>query len=371
MAWVRSKKYRGVFRIEGKRGTSYGIDYVNPQTGQRIRKVIKGAKSETAAFEARSIEIADAKRGAFNKAYGIRDGRRPVLFEEMAKLYLKQWSANNKHYRTDKNRIGILTEFFKGKLMSDITPFMVEKFKSVQVKRVSKNTVNKYLSLGSQIFTKAKLWNKYSGINPFLEISRYKIVKGKKPGHLEPEQVSAIMAEIKHETKRAMVEYAFNTGWRISEITRLKWDDVDIDNGRAWIVDPKNTNTVEIELNDRAVEILRNQPHYGDHVFCHKNGRPFRTGISGVFKEAAKRAGVPLPPRRAWHILRRTWASMFLQAGGDVETLRQLGNWKDFSMPMWYAGAANVEHKKKILNRIPELHVKNKSKVARVVNIND
>lgn len=368
MAWIRSKKYTGVFRIDGKRGTSYGIDYVNPATGQRVRRVIKGAKSEARAFEARSIEIADAKRGVFNKAYGIQD-RRPVLFESMVKLYLTQWSAENKHHYTDACRANVLTGFFHGKLMSDITPFMVEKFKSTQAKRVSKNTVNKYLSLGSQVFIKAKLWNKYSGINPFLEVSRYKIKKGKKPGYLEPGQVAAIMAEIKNDTKRAMVEYAFNTGWRISEMTGLKWDDVDIDNSKAWIVDPKNSNTVEIQLNDRATEIIKNQPRCGDYVFGKKNGDRFRTGISGVFREAAKRAGVYLPPRRAWHILRRTWASMFLQNGGDVETLRQLGNWKDFSMPMWYAGEANTEHKKKILNRIPKLDGKNMSKVMDMKNI--
>lgn len=351
---IRSKKYPGVFKIKGKKGVSFGIDYIHPQTGRRVRKVVKNATSEQSAFEARSIEIADAKRGAFNKAYGVHDRGKPVLFEDMAELYLKNWSAENKDPRTDKGRIGALTSFFKGKLMSDLTPFMIEKFKITKSKEVSRNTVNKYLSLGSQIFIKARLWRKYTGTNPFLEVSRFKIKKGKKPGCLTPEQVGAIMVEIKHQVKRDMVEFAYNSGWRISEITGLKHDDVDLDRGCAWIVDPKNSNTVEIELNDRAVELIRIQPHSGEHVFCHKNGRPFKTGIPGVFKEAAKRAGVPLPARRAWHILRRTWASMFLQNGGDVETLRQLGNWRDYSMPMWYAEAANYENKKKILNQIPK-----------------
>ncbi|WP_028315890.1 hypothetical protein [Desulfatibacillum aliphaticivorans] len=46
---------------------------------------------------------------------------------------------------------------------------------------------------------------------------------------------------------------------------------------------------------------------------------------------------------------------MMLQNGCDVETLRVLGNWKDYSMPMWYADAGSPEHKKRILNRMPEL----------------
>ena len=363
MTTIKSKKYHGVYRRDGKTGVSFGIDYTHPQTGARVRKMLKDATSEQAAFEARSIEIADAKRGAFNKAYGIHDGRRPFLFEDMADLYIENWSKGNKDVRTDRGRIRILKDHFKGKLLSDITPFMVEKFKIDRANEVSKNTVNKYLSLGSQIYEKAKLWDKFCGINPFIEVSRYRIKRGKKPGCLTPEQVGAIMAEIKHPVKRDMVEFAYNTGWRIGEITSLCWDDIDIDRGCAWVVDPKNSNTVEIKLSDRAVEIIKAQPKRSDYVFCMLNGKRFKTGLHEGFIQAAKRARVELPPRRAWHILRRTWASMFLQNGGDVESLRQLGNWRDYSMPMWYAEAANGNVMRSILNRIPHPVNENETKV--------
>jgi hypothetical protein len=46
-----------------------------------------------------------------------------------------------------------------------------------------------------------------------------------------------------------------------------------------------------------------------------------------------------------------------LQSGCDVETLRVLGNWKDFQMPLWYAEAAGTEQRKKALNRIPDLNL--------------
>ncbi|HYA02590.1 MAG TPA: tyrosine-type recombinase/integrase, partial [Syntrophobacteria bacterium] len=91
------------------------------------------------------------------------------------------------------------------------------------------------------------------------------------------------------------------------------------------------------------------------YVFCHKNGKPYRTNLHKVFKSAAEKAGVWLPPRKAWHILRRTWASNFLQAGGDVESLRVQGNWKDFTMPLWYAEAADEERRKAILAKMPDL----------------
>ena len=232
---------------------------------------------------------------------------------------------------------------------------VVEKYKMARAKSVKKSTVNKEISLGSQVFQKAIEWKKFNGENPFRGAKRFKIKKSKKPGSLSPEEVSAIISEIKHPVKRDMVEFDFNTGWRISEIRRLKWADVDLETGRAWITDPKNNEPAEIELNDVAVAIIRRQNRRNENVFCHLNGKPFKTNIHVALKNAAAWAGVILPPRKAWHILRRTWASIMLQNGCDVETLRELGNWKDYSMPMWYADAGNSEHKRKLLNRIPRL----------------
>ena len=367
----KRSRYNGVFAVKGKLRTSYGIDYVHPQTGQWVRKIIKGCQSESQAAGIRSLEIGDAARGALKKAYGLKLAGPPVLFDDMVTVYLDTWAKANRDYRTAKHRASVLRRAFTGKLMSDITPWVIEKFKTSEAKEKSKNTVNKYLSLGSQIYEKAMEWGKYEGENPFIKASRFKIKKGKKPGSLSPEEVTAIMSEIRNSVKRAMVEFAFNTGWRISEITRLKWENVNLQRGCAWIVDPKNGESVEIELNDRALVIISEQTNRGDFVFCHMNGEAFKTGLRDVFKKAAERAGVDLPPRKAWHILRRTWASMFLQAGGDVETLRVLGNWKDYSMPMWYADSSRTERRREVLNRLPDLNGRKKAETEKPNKLTD
>lgn len=364
---VRSKKYPGVYRVDGKAGVSFGISYTHPTTGQRIRKIVKDATSEAQAADARAIEVADAKRGAFNKAYSISDKGRAILFEDAVGLYLKNWSAINKHLHTDEARAGALIAAFEGKLMSDITPFAVERFKRTMAKGLTQSTVNKYLALGSQVYEKMKdksfVQEPYTGDNPFRQVKRYKIKKKKKPGSLTPDQVAAIIAEIDHPVKRAMVEFGYQTGWRISEITNLKWDDVNLDQGVAWIADPKNDSPDDIVLSARALEIIKAQPRISDTVFCKLNGDPYKTGLHHGFKAAADRAGVYLPPRKAWHILRRTWASMFLQAGGDVETLRVLGNWKDYKMPLWYADSAEADHQRKTLGKIPKLSGRNLAEI--------
>lgn len=370
----KNNTHRGVYTRKGKTGISYGIDYVHPLTGLRVKKILKDVASEAEALRLRGIELADARRGAINKAYGLKEKTRAVSFQDMIALYCGWSKENKKSWKTDEYKGEILKEAFKGKLMSDINPFVLEKYKVTRAKVVQKVTVNKDLIFGSQVFKKAIEWKKYTGENPFLNATRFRVLKPKKPGALSPEDVKAIREQITHSVKRDMVDFAFNTGWRISEVRKLKWEDVNKEKGTAWIVDPKNGQSVEIELSDKALEIIKRQDEKSSLVFCKKNGDPWKTNLHTVIVKAAERAKVALPPRKAWHILRRTWASMMLQGGCDVETLRVLGNWKDYSMPMWYAEAGNSEMKKKILNSLPDLDkVSNgteKEQTQKVVNVN-
>jgi integrase len=342
---------RGVFtRKTKKAGVIFWIDYIHPLTNARIRKPLPGVKTEAEAITVRNTELADAVRGV----HGIKPKAKPMLFDSMIKEYLKWSKENKKSWQTDEYRAKPLRKFFKGRLLTDLNPFTVEKYKSKRSKEVTKQTVNKELIFASQVYEKALEWKKFDGLNPF-KGKRYKLPKPKKPGSLEPYEVEAIMSEINHPVKRDMVEFAFNTGWRISEIRGLCWYDVDIEKGIATIVNPKNKNTVEVELNEVALAIIQRQKRRGQYVFCKLNGDNFKTNLNALIGAAATRAGVELPHRKAWHIFRRTWASMMLQAGCDVETLRVLGNWKDHSMPLWYANSANSERKRELLNNLPKL----------------
>jgi integrase len=352
----KNNTHRGVFQRQMKGGIRYGIDYIHPMTGQRVRKIVD-VGTEADALNLRGIELADARRGAINKAYGLKQKPAAVSFKDMVDLYCKWSKENKKSWKTDEHRAKPLRKAFRGKLMSDLNPFVVEKYKAARVKTVQRATVNKELIFGSQVFQKAGEWKKYNGENPFLKAARFRLMKPKKPGALSPEDVKAIRDQITHPIKRDMVDFDFYTGWRISEVRKLKWEDVDLEKGAAWILDPKNGQTAEIELSDKAIEIIKRQEteKRGPYVFCKKNGDPWKTNLHQAIVKAAERAGVTLPKRKAWHILRRTWASMFLQGGGDVETLRVLGNWKDYNMPMWYAEAGDSERKRKILNSLPDL----------------
>lgn len=43
----RYAKYPGVFSYQGKRGVTFGIDYVHPATGRRVRKTVCGESARS------------------------------------------------------------------------------------------------------------------------------------------------------------------------------------------------------------------------------------------------------------------------------------------------------------------------------------
>lgn len=370
---AKSKKFNGVYTVEGKKGTSYGIDYIHPQTNQRVRKILKNVSSMEKAAEIRAIEIADAKRGVLNTVYNIKENKtKPVLFEDMVKAYL-QWYRDNpdkKAWETCVHKAKPLLKAFRGKLMSDINSWMVEKYKNARAKERARSTVNSELTIGSETFAWAIRSEKYSGENPFSKVPRVKI-KIQKTKALSPEQVEAIKDEIKHPIRRDMVAFAFYQGWRISEIRNLKWEDVDLEAGTAWVADPKNGEPVELVLSDMALEIISMQEKRSEYVFCKMNGKPYLHNLWDCIGNAAKRAGVVLPPRKKWHIFRHTWASLMLQNGTDVETLRKMVNWKTAQMPLRYASALNKGKRREKLNQMPKLNGRKMPEIQNMVDISE
>src|SRR5512139_2001939 len=108
-----------------QRGENWYIDFTFK--GQRIRESIgpsrKGAEKVIAK---RKAEIAE------NKYLDVRKDPDPVKFHDFAVEYL-QWAKANKKVSTCARELYIvrnLDKEFAGKNMQDITPWLIEKWKS-------------------------------------------------------------------------------------------------------------------------------------------------------------------------------------------------------------------------------------------------
>jgi len=147
--------------------------------------------------------------------------------------------------------------------------------------------------------------------------------------HLPPHQVGP-------------VAFALETGLRKSNVSQLRWDQVDLERSLAWIHadQAKARRAIPVPLSPSAINILRGQR--GQHptrVFSYL-GRPISNFNTRAFRAAVRAAGIE---DFTWHDLRRTWASWHAQNGTPMHVLQELGGWSDPSMLKVYAHLS-VDH---------------------------
>lgn len=162
---------------------------------------------------------------------------------------------------------------------------------------------------------------------------------------LTRDQQRALLTSAQSDEYGIQFVFLIQTGVRISELTALRWEDVDLskrvihirrsmryDSGR-WIVGPTKSKSGEriIPLSDEAVRILERQRafdrkmkvvgiEWGDLVFLNKKGRPISDHVYNAhLAKVCKSAGIP---RCSVHILRHTFATRCIEAGLSVKTLQ-------------------------------------------------
>jgi integrase len=147
-----------------------------------------------------------------------------------------------------------------------------------------------------------------------------------------------------------LLRFLLYTGVRLGEALALRWADIDLEHGTAWIRREKDGVHSDVRLRDDLRDgIARHGPQEPQQ-------RLFRFHQGGNLKHKLARAklaflGLPCPARRptrwrppvnrlAWvnfHSFRHTWATWMRRAGTDVQGLVATGNWRDMRSAARYA----------------------------------
>ena len=205
------------------RGKSWYIDFY--YEGKRFtEKVGKVAKS--VAEEKLDIKRSEVIRGEW-KPKKVR-----TPFDKFKEQYL-EWSKANKKPRTaerDVVSLGPLHAFFGGKFLSEINPFLIEKYKQKRKEDgVSVRTINIELACLRHMFNMGIKWGKVQK-NPVSEVKLFKEPEGKDRILSAEEEIKLLDAV--RSSKRAnhlepVIMTALKTGMRKSEVLGLKWSNVD------------------------------------------------------------------------------------------------------------------------------------------------
>jgi integrase/recombinase XerD len=143
---------------------------------------------------------------------------------------------------------------------------------------------------------------------------------------------------------RALLEFAYASGVRVSELTGLKVRDLDFEEGLAVVfgkgarerVVPVGRSALRaVDLYMREVRATLAKGETGGCVFLNARGRPLtRMGVWNILRSAVKRAGIR--KRVTPHTLRHSFATHLLEGGADLASVQEMLGHADIATTQIY-----------------------------------
>ncbi len=198
-------------------------------------------------------------------------------------------------------------------------------------------TVNRYLALIRSILRAAK--NEWEWIDAIPRVRLLKEPNGR-VRWITQEEARRLINELPGHLA-AMARFSLSTGLRRSNVTQLRWSEVDMELAQAWVRadDSKTDVAISVPLNSDALAVLREQigKHDGVRLYlqewsCQANkykGLVFRieTGGNHGFSMARFAPHMGIVACAKWHAIARTDGVGRLENLQDSLAICALGKW--------------------------------------------
>lgn len=320
-----------------KPGNTWWVRFT-PPNGQQIRRSAKTANKQQAQ------EFLDRLKADCWRVLQL--GEKPKrLWQLVVERWLEEKKGVKTSYINDVRCLRWLHSFLYDKYLDEICREDVDRIiKARQAEGVKNATVNRMMETMRAILRKAEKdweWIDKATFVPMLPEPKRHI------RWLTKEDADRLLKELP-ENIAEMVRLSLATGLREANITQIRWSQVDLIRGCAWIHpdQSKSRKAIPVPLNADALAVLRRQQTRqkdkpSDCVFLFR-GKPVKKANTKAWRDALKRAGI-LEFR--WHDLRHTWATWHIQQGTPLYVLQELGGWAGPEMVQRYAHLS-AEHLK-------------------------
>jgi integrase len=283
-------------------------------------------------------------------------GTKPKYKWQEAAVRWLQEHRDKKSLKDDKGHLRWLDKHVHDKTLDAINKNLVETIKKDKLQSGASNaTVNRVLSLLRAILRCAKEEWEWLDTVPVIKLLPEPLSRVRWLAHEEAEKLIRELPD----HLAAMARFTLATGLRESNVTGLKWSQIDMKRHCAWIHagESKSEKAIAVPLGVDAQAVIRSA--LGKHevfVFTYDGG-PVSRANNSAWRKALLRAGIV---DFRWHDLRHTWASWHIQNGTPIEVLKELGGWSDLKMVMRYAHLSSDHLKafgdnasKKAKSRVP------------------
>ena len=184
-------------------------------------------------------------------------------------------------------------------------------------------------------------------VNPFKLLSTPKLQK-KLPNFLYLDEITRVINAAKGDAPivlrdRAILELLYATGIRVSEMIRLRADDLDLTEGEMRVFGKGRKERIVI-MGSHAIRALREYRDIGrpklnkrgmKQLFISREGTPLTDrSVQRVVGRYARMAGIT--KRITPHTLRHTFATHLLEGGADLRSVQELLGHKSLSTTQIY-----------------------------------
>ncbi|MCW8887034.1 MAG: tyrosine-type recombinase/integrase, partial [Motiliproteus sp.] len=263
-----------------KRGNTWWVSFTSPG-GQRIRRSA-GTEDKTLAQE-----YHDRLR---HEAWRIHQlGEKPRRTWQEAVV---RWLADTKEkadHQKDVGKLKWLDQFLRDKYLDEIDRDLIDEIGRIKRDESSPSTANRYFSLIRAMLRMAR--DEWDWID---KVPRFRLYREpqKRVRWLEPKEAQRLLHELPPHLK-AMATFSLATGLRQRNVSYLRWEQVDLERGMAWIFadQSKSRKAFAVPLNEDARSVLiQQQGQHPDYCFTYQ-GEPVDRTTTKAWYNALKRAG--------------------------------------------------------------------------------
>jgi integrase len=282
-------------------------------------------------------------------------GRRPksasesISLKTLCNLYLDHQESRaavaEVKLRHVYDQILILRNFVKfvgsNRFVSEISTIDLQSYRKKLIKAAkTPNTINNHISTVKAMYNWA-LDNEIIEFAPRLKaVKKITSSKQEKPTFT----MSEIQKLLRHASTqmKAMIWLGLNCGFGCTDCAELKWNDLDLANGRVKLARKKTGISRNLPLWPETIQSLAKIPKSGKLVFYALRDKPLiRTTcyinedgsnkycsfnlVTSRFSKLMKRAGIPAPKGTGFYTLRRTAATIAARSGDPFAVQRWLG----------------------------------------------
>ena len=204
-------------------------------------------------------------------------------------------------------------------LLSEIKRELLNSSDSNRVDRRSGSTVNRYFAALSSVMTFGRKELHWLQSNPVSDVSRCE-ENPSRERFLTDDERDRLLAACRSIDQQLyeFTLFALTSAARAGEIQKLKWEDIDFDEGMAELKETKNGSSRRVPVVGEISDLLKQRRGIGN-VFVSANGRPYQ--YSKPFKSALLSAGIE---DARFHDLRRSAGSWLVQQGWTRDMVGQL-----------------------------------------------